>query len=130
MLKSVHIWSYSGTPFLSFVLNTERYSVSLRIESEYGKMRTRITLNRDTFYAVNVFQNLVMGKIPYLNSMSHNSKIFDKEWFKTLKGQLFSENGPNLWEKNWFWWLSDKVWAKFIYCVTQYFRASYFSNIE
>ena len=81
MLKSVHIWSYSGPPFLSFVLNTERYSVSLRIESEYGKMRTRITLNRDTFYAVNVFQNLVMGKIPYLNDLKNDLKLWRVGYF-------------------------------------------------
>ena len=33
-------------------LNTERYFVSLRIQSECGKMQTRITPNTDTFYAV------------------------------------------------------------------------------
>ena len=32
-----------------------RYSVSLRIQSECGKMRTRITSNTDTFYAVTHF---------------------------------------------------------------------------
>ena len=38
--------------FLAFGLNTERYSVSLRIQSECRKMRTRITPNTDTFYVV------------------------------------------------------------------------------
>ena len=38
--------------FLAFGLNTERYKVSLRIQSECGKIRTRITPNTDTFYAV------------------------------------------------------------------------------
>ena len=33
-------------------LNTERYSVSLRIHSKCEKMQTRITPNTDTFYAV------------------------------------------------------------------------------
>ena len=33
-------------------LNSERYSTYLRIQSECGKIRTRITPNRDTFYAV------------------------------------------------------------------------------
>ena len=32
-----------------FGLNTERYGVPLRIQSECGKMRTRITPNTDTF---------------------------------------------------------------------------------
>ena len=51
-VKSVGIWSYSGPYFPAFGLNTERYGVSHRIQSECGKMRTRITPNTDTFYAV------------------------------------------------------------------------------
>ena len=50
--KSVRIRSYSGLYFPTFGLNTERYSVSLHIQSKCGKMRTRITLNTDTFHAV------------------------------------------------------------------------------
>ena len=51
-VKNVRIWSYSGLHFPAFGLNMEIYSVSLRIQSKYGKMRTRITPNTDTFYAV------------------------------------------------------------------------------
>ena len=51
-VKSVRIWSYSGPHFPAFGLNTERNGVSLRIQTECGKMRTRITPNTDTFYAV------------------------------------------------------------------------------
>ena len=51
-LKSVRIRNYSGLHFPTFGQNTERYGVSLRIQAEYGKMRTRITSNKDTFYAV------------------------------------------------------------------------------
>ena len=36
----------------SFGLNTKRYRVSLLIQSKCGKMRTRITLNTNNFYAV------------------------------------------------------------------------------
>ena len=56
--KSVRIQSYSGPHFSAFGLNTERYSVSLRytislrIQSKCGKIRTRITPNTSTFYAV------------------------------------------------------------------------------
>ena len=32
--------------------NIERYGISLRIQSECGKIRTRITRNTNTFYAV------------------------------------------------------------------------------
>ena len=51
--KSVRIRRYSGPHFPAFELNTERYSVSLRIQFESGKIQPRITPNRDTFYAVN-----------------------------------------------------------------------------
>ena len=43
---------FSAPYFPAFGLNTERCSVSLRIQSERGKIRTRITLNMDTFHAV------------------------------------------------------------------------------
>ena len=54
-VKSVCIQSYSGPYSPAFGLNMERYSVSLRIQSESGKMQTRITPNTDTFHAVPVF---------------------------------------------------------------------------
>ena len=47
-VKSVHIWSYSGPHFPVFELNSEKYGVSLRIQPECEKMRTRITPNTDT----------------------------------------------------------------------------------
>ena len=51
-MKKDRIWSYSGPHFPAFGLNSERYFVSLCIQFEYGKRRTRITPNKDTFYAV------------------------------------------------------------------------------
>ena len=51
-VRSVRIRSYSGLHFPAFRLNTERYSVSLRIQSECGKMRARKNPNTDTFHAV------------------------------------------------------------------------------
>ena len=39
----------SGPYFPVFGLNTERYSVSLCIQSEYGKMQARKTPNTDNF---------------------------------------------------------------------------------
>ena len=56
-MKCVLIRSYSGPYFPAFGLNTERYSVALRIQSECGKIRTRITPNMDTFDAVCCFIN-------------------------------------------------------------------------
>ena len=51
-IKSVRIRSYSGPHFPAFGLNTERYGVSLRIQSKGGKMRTRITPNTNIFHKV------------------------------------------------------------------------------
>ena len=41
-VKGVHFRSYSGPYFPAFGLSTERYGVSVRIESKCGKMRSRI----------------------------------------------------------------------------------------
>ena len=60
-LKSVRIRSYSGPHFPAFGLNTEKYGVSLRIQSKCGKVRTKITPNTYTFYAVvGVFRTSVI----------------------------------------------------------------------
>ena len=53
-MKRVRIWSYSVPYFPAFALNTERHSVSLRIQSKCGKIRTIITPNMETFDAVEV----------------------------------------------------------------------------
>ena len=51
-IKGVCIRNYSGPHFSAFGLNTERYRLSLRSHSKCGKMRTKITPNTGTFYAV------------------------------------------------------------------------------
>ena len=51
-MKSASIRSYSGPYFPAFGLNTEIYSESLLIQSEYRKIRTRKTANTDTFHGV------------------------------------------------------------------------------
>ena len=48
-VKSVRIRGFSGLHFPKFALNTERYFVSLRIQSERGKTRIRKTPNTDIF---------------------------------------------------------------------------------
>ena len=53
--KNVRIRSYSGPYFYAFGLNTERYSLSLHIQSKCEKLRNRVTPNTDTFYAVTVY---------------------------------------------------------------------------
>ena len=63
--KIVRIRSYSGPHFPVFGLNTERYSVSFRIQSKCGKMPTRVTPNTDTFYALIISKN-VRSKVTVL----------------------------------------------------------------
>ena len=53
-VKNVLIWSYSSPQFPAFGLNTERYPVSLHIQPESRKIRTRIAPNTD-IYAVLMF---------------------------------------------------------------------------
>ena len=53
-VKSVCVPSYSSPYFPSFGLNTERYRVSLRIQSECWKIGSRITPNMDNFHVVAV----------------------------------------------------------------------------
>ena len=49
-VKSVHIRRFSGPYFPAFGLNVNRYRLSLRIQSEYGKIKTRKTPNTETFH--------------------------------------------------------------------------------
>ena len=56
-VKSLSIRSYCSPYFPAFGLDTERYFISLLIQSEYGKIRTRITRDTDTFYAVRSFRH-------------------------------------------------------------------------
>ena len=65
-VKSERIRSYSGPHFPAFGLNTERYGVSLRIQSECRKMRTRINPNTDTCQAVSLLTHLLLLKTIYL----------------------------------------------------------------
>ena len=51
-VKSVCIRSYSGLHLPRFGMKTEGYEVSLRIQSECGKIRTRTIPNTDTFHAM------------------------------------------------------------------------------
>ena len=67
-VKSVRIRSYSGSYFPAFGLSTKRYRVSLRIQSECGKIRTRITPNTNTFQAVHTFIVDLSQNVNYVQS--------------------------------------------------------------
>ena len=95
-MKSVRIQSYSGPHFPVFGLNTERSGVSLRIQSERGKMRTRITPNMDTFYAMQVFSTIILFR--ELESLETFYRIQEKETilygFKTHSHHKKSSSNP------------------------------------
>ena len=57
-VKCVRIRSFSGPHFPAFWLDTERYSVSFRIQSTCGKIRTIKTPNTDTFHAVEIIESV------------------------------------------------------------------------
>ena len=61
VVRSVHIWSFVRSNFPAFGLNTERYGVSLRIQSECWKIKTRKTLNTDTFYALTRSKQVIVS---------------------------------------------------------------------
>ena len=78
-MKSIRVRSYSGLYFPVFGLNTERYGVygvSLCIQSECGKMRTRITPNADLFYAMHWY---IYSR--FKSRSSHRRSSFKKRCF-------------------------------------------------
>ena len=69
-VKSVRIRSYSGSYFPAFGLNAKRYGASLHIQSERGKMQTRITPNTEIFHVmIYLFIKLFIYLIRYLQSI-------------------------------------------------------------
>ena len=72
--KSVRIRSYSSPHFPAFGLNTERYEVSLRIQSEWWKMPARTTPNTDTFRTVRLAKKThgTLEKFDYNDSDTAN----------------------------------------------------------
>ena len=75
--KKVHTQSFSGPYFPAFGLNTDIYSVNLRIQSKCGKIRTRKTRNTDTFYAV-VFSLLKTYRSRSICIFIRNLNIYKK----------------------------------------------------
>ena len=68
-VKSVRVWSFSAPYFFVFGLNTDRYPVSLHIQSKCGKIRGRKTPNTDTFYLLltAVFIS-ILKMVPFKNN--------------------------------------------------------------
>ena len=73
-MKSVRIQSLSGSYFSAFGLNTERYGVSVCIQSKCGNKRSRKTPSTDTF--LNFF--FWMNAIHYYNLIYISKKNVDE----------------------------------------------------
>ena len=74
-MKSVRIQSLSGSYFSAFGLNTERYGVSVCIQSKCGNKRSRKTPSTDTSYADFFFW---MNAIHYYNLIYISKKNVDE----------------------------------------------------
>ena len=80
-VKSVRIQSYSGPYFPAFGLN------SLRIQSECGKIRTRITPNKDTFCTVTLYSKPADSHL-YLEASSCHRKYSKNDIIKDAVHRL------------------------------------------
>ena len=76
-LKSVCIRSFSGPYFPAFGLNTEIYSVNLRIQPECRKTLTRKTLNTDTFHAMGYSRMGLPFATSFLTFYNHQTWLND-----------------------------------------------------
>ena len=77
-VKGVHTQSFFGPYFPVFGLNTERYSVSLRILSECRKMRNRTTPNRKIFRSALLIRQKTNKKESIINSINKKDNNFFK----------------------------------------------------
>ena len=109
-MKSVCIRSFSGPYFLSFGLNTKRYRVvSLRIQSECGKIRTRCTPNTDTFHEVIAYRKSKLLSDYFMKNDSAKQQL-DSQVSTCRKckfcliintAKLITNVNLNIIEKNW-----------------------------
>ena len=77
-MKSVRIQNVSGLYFPAFGLNTERYSVSLGIQSEFGKIWTRKTLWIWTLFTqckTLLFSNIALATGDWVSIQNQPSRV-------------------------------------------------------
>ena len=75
--------------FFGFGMNTERYGVSLRIQPECGKMRTRVTPNTDTLRSV-FFPSLHVITFMYWTFSFYFFTLFINNWWHLLIPFVYS----------------------------------------
>ena len=76
-MKGVQIRSFFWSVFSAFGLNTERYGVSLRIQSNTGKYEPEKTPDLDTFHAVSIIQVFICrhSSLTMHNLMTGRNKV-------------------------------------------------------
>ena len=102
-VKSVRVRTYSGPHFPAFGLNTGRYSVYFRIQSQWGKIRTRITPNTETFYAVFKARERgckIWGPRTIFALLLQSAHAIATFFSCTIYAMLFDENKKRLAEYN------------------------------
>ena len=86
-VKGALIRSFSSPYFHAFRLNTERYGVTLRIQFECGKIRTRKTPNMDAFHVCLVTCQASMmerfTKIVGSSKLENKAQFYDMLRYKT-----------------------------------------------
>ena len=130
-VKGVHIRSYSGTYsyFPAFGLNTERCEVSLPIQSECGKIRTRITLSEkssiiDLWHNITtplLFTSSCQGEILFNWLLEKCSVYLNKTLFKKIN----SQDSKHVMIRQYIIWIINII---FFLEIFQYFKNRYFEN--
>ena len=79
-VKSARIRKFPGPYFPAFGLNSERYSVTVRIQSKYGKIWTRKIAAMDTFHAV-CYTDFFIKDLPTSNNPNgeNHKKLFQNK---------------------------------------------------
>ena len=75
-VKTVRIRSFSGPYFPAFGLNTEKYGVSLRVQSECGKKQTRKTPNTETLHAVSNIEIKKLMTVAKCDGTKNDSSLY------------------------------------------------------
>ena len=128
-MESVRIRSFSGPHFLVFRLNTERYSVSFRIQSEWGKIWVRNTPDTDTFHAVFYFLLLLLTALlrkkhlktfKFVDLMAEWWKLYAKLTSQKIKFPIkdFFSKYVQIHSFLWIWsyLLNKSLMESFIFC--------------
>ena len=103
LVKGFRVTNNSCPYFPILGWNTERQSVSLRIQSECWKMQTRITQNPDTFHALLILTRKITGKVPWENCHYH-----PMSWKLDFVGRDIKTPLCTKFEMFQFHWISDK----------------------